>query len=950
MMVGETISHYKILEKLGGGGMGVVYKAEDTKLKRHVALKFLPSELTRDPDTKQRFIHEAQAASALDHPNICNIHEIGETDDGLLFIAMACYQGETLKAKIERGPIAVEEALDIAIQVAQGLERAHEAGMVHRDIKPSNIMITDRGEVKVVDFGLAKLAGQSRITKTGMAMGTVAYMSPEQTRGEEVDHRSDMWSLGVVMYEMFTGHLPFKGDYYQAVIYAILNEEPDFLAVSKSDVPKEVVYLLKKTLVKDPDDRFQSITEALNTLISARAPGAKLLPKKAPSKFLQKLTRFIRKRRVAIAIPVVFSAFLFVWYLLIRTPVSLGSNDYVLVSEIENLTNEDVFNHSLTEAFRVTLQQSSFINVLPNYRITDALVRMGLSGDHRLDEKTSVDVAKREGAPIVVVPRISKIGSNYILSSKIIDAETGEAVKLRRVEVARIEDVLSGADELAEDIRKDLGESLRTISSTSLPLEKMTTPYLQALELYSRGTLLESKGQFDEAIKLIEESLSIDTSFVMAISSLSYLYRKLGEHDKALYYHRRILPLIDRVTDRERFKILTNYYGVYFEMDYDQAYHYAKQWTLMYPTDAFGHATLGHLAMFIGNYHTALVENQRAMALDPYLEGTCYNNSGFACAMAGRADAVLDFYRKSKNIRPSYLTTDSYMARAFWMKGELDSAEAIFQSNFDNPMNTMKGRTQAFLVSFHYFKGQLQTAADEAIAGINFCREANNPGEEAYFHYLLGEIRREQGRTAESIHEMEEALRLCVSPFFEFAFVGMSYAKMGLESKALDIIAKIQSLESDDPFFTKRRSSFENFILGAVAREEQAYEEAIRCFSQVKKFHSGDPIYWMAQKEIAFCTAMVQEAEALAKYQVILDHAGEVFTSFLPASRAGGLWRSRLWTESLFELGKLHAARQDTTEAVEYLKKVMRSWEGADRDHRKANEAQAVLSALHTIR
>jgi tetratricopeptide (TPR) repeat protein len=354
--------------------------------------------------------------------------------------------------------------------------------------------------------------------------------------------------------------------------------------------------------------------------------------------------------------------------------------------------------------------------------------------------------------------------------------------------------------------------------------------------------------------------------------------------------------------------------------------------------------------MFIGDYHTALVENQQAMALDPYLEGTCYNNSGFACAMAGRADAALDFYRKSKEIRPSYLTTDSYMARAYWMKGELDSAEAVFQSIFNNPRNTMKERTYAYLVSFHYFKGRLQKAAEEAVAGIRFCREANHPGEEAYFHYLLGEIRREQARTDESIREMEEALRLCVSPFFEFAFVGMSYAKMGLESKALDIIAKIQSLESDDPFFTKRRSSFENFILGAVAREEQAYEEAIECFNQVRKFHSGDPIYWMAQKEIAFCTAMLREDEALAKYRTILDHAGEVFTLFLPASRAGGLWRGRLWTESLFELGKLYAARQDTTEAVEYLKKAMRSWEGADRDHRKANETQAVLAALHTVR
>jgi serine/threonine protein kinase len=199
-MIGQTISHYKIIEKLGGGGMGVVYKAEDTKLKRMVALKFLPPDLTRDDEAKERFVHEAQAASALDHPNICTIHEIDETDDGQIFICMAYYEGETLKKKIERGPLPFDQTLDLAMQIAQGLARAHEAGITHRDIKPANIMITTRGEVKIVDFGLAKLVGQTRLTKTGTTMGTVAYMSPKQAQGIDADHRSDIWSLGVVLY------------------------------------------------------------------------------------------------------------------------------------------------------------------------------------------------------------------------------------------------------------------------------------------------------------------------------------------------------------------------------------------------------------------------------------------------------------------------------------------------------------------------------------------------------------------------------------------------------------------------------------------------------------------------------------------------------------------------------------------------------------------------------
>ncbi|MCI0559585.1 MAG: serine/threonine protein kinase, partial [Nitrososphaera sp.] len=211
-MIGQTISHYKILEKLGGGGMGVVYKAQDLKLDRFVALKFLPPHLSADEDEKKRFIHEAKAASALDHPNICAIYEIDETEDGQMFIAMAYYEGETLKKKIERGPLPIDQTIDLAIQIAQGLAKAHKHGITHRDIKPANVMITNEGVAKIVDFGLAKLAGQTKLTKSGMTVGTVAYMSPEQARGEEVDHRTDIWALGVVLYEMITGQLPFKGE------------------------------------------------------------------------------------------------------------------------------------------------------------------------------------------------------------------------------------------------------------------------------------------------------------------------------------------------------------------------------------------------------------------------------------------------------------------------------------------------------------------------------------------------------------------------------------------------------------------------------------------------------------------------------------------------------------------------------------------------------------------
>ena len=264
-MIGRTISQYRITEKLGGGGMGVVYKAQDTKLDRAVALKFLPPHLSKDPEANKRFVREAKAASALDHPNICTIYDIGEDDEGQLFIAMAFYEGQTLKYRLADG-LSVDQCVDIAIQAAEGLERAHEAGIVHRDIKPPNLMVTDRGRVKILDFGVAKLGYSAVLTKTGSVVGTVAYMSPEQTHGEEVDQRTDLWALGVVSYEMLTGQRPFRGDYDQAVVYSIVNEDPEPVMALNPEVPEGLAQVVEKLLQKDPAERYQRVEDLLPDL------------------------------------------------------------------------------------------------------------------------------------------------------------------------------------------------------------------------------------------------------------------------------------------------------------------------------------------------------------------------------------------------------------------------------------------------------------------------------------------------------------------------------------------------------------------------------------------------------------------------------------------------------------------------------------------------------------
>jgi len=345
-MIGQIISHYRILQKLGGGGMGVVYRAEDTRVKRTVGLKFLPPELTLDEEAKTRLVREAQAASALQHDNICTIHDIDETPDGQLFIAMDFYEGETLKKRIERGPLPIDIAVDIAMQVARGLAKAHEAEMVHRDIKPANIMVTKEGEAKIVDFGLAKLAGQTKLTKAGSTVGTVAYMSPEQARGEEVDARTDIWSLGVVMYEMITGQLPFKSEYPDAALYSILNEESEPLTGLRTGVPMELERIVNKCLEKKPADRYQHLTDLLVDLrhlkkvsdAKAESASATSLTGEAPSK--------LRKRKTALVLAggiVVAAIALASWLLLGKHEVShlRGKEISIAVLPFASLSRSD---------------------------------------------------------------------------------------------------------------------------------------------------------------------------------------------------------------------------------------------------------------------------------------------------------------------------------------------------------------------------------------------------------------------------------------------------------------------------------------------------------------------------------------------------------------------------------------------------------------------------------
>jgi len=468
-MIGKTISHYQIREKIGQGGMGVVYKAEDTKLKRNVALKFLPPELTSDSAARQRFINEAQAASALDHQNICTVHEIDEDKDGQTFIVMACYEGETLKLKIDKGKLKIEEAIDYTIQIAQGLEKAHKKGIVHRDIKPANIYITDEGVAKIVDFGLAKLVGQVKLTRTGTTTGTIAYMSPEQIQASEADERSDLWSLGVLLYEMLTGDLPFKGDYEAAIIYEILNSEPKTFQQLPSGVPDHVSTLISQLLQKDRNRRISSAREIINQL---RSPQTVKPPKEIKS---------------------------------------------IAVLYFENMSDDkdaEYFCAGMTEDLITDLSKIKKLKVIPRSDILP----------YRKKEIQSRQVGEALHVHYIVEGSVRKGGDKIRITAQLIDIKSGYQVWADRYD-RLVEDVFNVQIEVSEKIAEALKVSL-TESEKKL-LAKKPTDDLRAYDFYMRGSeflLKRGKKNNDAAIQMFEHALSMDPGFPLAYAGLAEAY------------------------------------------------------------------------------------------------------------------------------------------------------------------------------------------------------------------------------------------------------------------------------------------------------------------------------------------------------------------------------------------------------------------------------------------
>jgi TolB-like protein/tRNA A-37 threonylcarbamoyl transferase component Bud32/Tfp pilus assembly protein PilF len=617
-MIGKTISHYKILEKLGEGGMGVVYKARDTKLDRDVALKFLPNHLSVSRQDKARFIHEAKAASALDHPNICTVHEIDESPDGQLFIVMSYYDRETLKKKIEQGPLRIEEAVDISIQIAQGLAKAHEHGIVHRDIKPANVMVTRDGVAKIVDFGLAKLGGQTVLTKTGTTIGTVAYMSPEQASGHKIDHRTDIWSLGVVLYEMIIGQRPFKSEYEQAAIYSILNEEPEPLRKLNSSVPAELEQVVGQTLAKEPANRYQTMEEFLCDM---RAVAGGLKPLKARR----------RGKRFRLNATILLPAFLTV--LLVLFGINIGGlRDQVFggkertvpaiklaVLPFANLTGDpeqEYLNDGLTQEMinRLGRLHPTGLNVIARtsvmrYKDTDTPVdQIGreLGVDYVLEGS-----AQREEGRVRVIAGLIQVKNQMQLWTETYERETSGILALQSEVARRVAGALA----------------LKLLPREQARLAGVRTVDPEAYEAYLKAVHYReqlTRESYDAAERYFNLALEKDPNYAAAWAGLSRIWGGREQLEwatsqeashKAKAAALKALALDDTETEAHRALagILT-----WEEWDWEAAERAWKRVLELDPGHADALASYSHFLMHMGRKEEAMKRIEKAMELDPF--------------------------------------------------------------------------------------------------------------------------------------------------------------------------------------------------------------------------------------------------------------------------------------------------------------------------------------------